>query len=51
MSIEHFYETVESPEKFPLLMKNAKQIMSLFGSTYNYEQLFSIIELIKTNQR
>ena len=40
-----------SPEKFPLLAKNAKQMMSLFGNTYVCEELFSTMKLIKNDHR
>lgn len=51
VNIENFYKSYVSPEKFPLLTKNAKQMMSLFGSTYVCEQLFSTMKLIKNDHR
>lgn len=50
-NIENFYKSYVSAEKFQLLTKNAKQMTSLFGSTYACERLFSTMKLIKNDHR
>ena len=45
-----FYPHIDSA-KFPLLTRYAKQIISMFGTTYNCEASFSRLNLIKTEQR
>jgi len=40
-----------SSEKFPQLQKNAAQIISLFGSTYVCEQMFSRMKQVKNKIR
>ena len=40
-SLIEFYTRYFPANKFPLLATHSRQIMSLFGSTYACEQLFS----------
>jgi hypothetical protein len=51
VTIDIFYKSYVCLKIYPLLIKNAKQMMSLFGSTYVCEQLFSNIKLIKNEHR
>jgi hypothetical protein len=51
VDIHKFYKSYVSKSKFPLLTANAKKMMSLFGSTYVCEQLFSTMNLIKNDHR
>ena len=46
-----FYRMHWPTEKFPALIKHAKIIVSLFGSTYVCEQLFSKINFVKCKTR
>ncbi|XP_065675810.1 general transcription factor II-I repeat domain-containing protein 2B-like [Hydra vulgaris] len=46
-----FYKKYMSIEVFPHLCRHAIKYFSLFGSTYNCEQLFSKIKHVKTEQR
>ncbi|XP_026475998.1 general transcription factor II-I repeat domain-containing protein 2B-like [Ctenocephalides felis] len=51
VNIENFYKFHISSEKFPCLKKNAMKMMSLFGSTYVCEQLFSTMKFVKNDHR
>ena len=46
-----FYKKYMSIEVFPHLCRRAIKCFSLFGSTYNCEQLFSKMKHVKTEQR
>ena len=46
-----FYKKYMSIEVFPHLCRHAIKYFSLFGSTYNCEQLFSKMKHVKTEQR
>ncbi|XP_065642483.1 general transcription factor II-I repeat domain-containing protein 2A-like [Hydra vulgaris] len=46
-----FYKKYMSIEVFPRLCRHAINYFSLFGSTYNCEQLFSKMKHVKTEQR
>ena len=50
VDIHNFYQNYMNLEKFPRLGAHAKQ-MTLFGSTYVCEQLFSAMKIIKSDQR
>ncbi len=47
------YTQMESflPQRYQLIKKNALQVMSMFGSTYMCEQLFSIMKINKNKLR
>jgi hypothetical protein len=51
VDMHSFYQKYISLEKFPRLGAHAKQIMTLFGSTYVCEQLFSAMKIIKSDHR
>ena len=51
ISVDEFYRKYVHSEKFPKLKKNAARIISLFGSTYVCEQMFSRIERVKNKIR
>jgi hypothetical protein len=51
VGIHDFYRLYVNSESFPLLIQNAKQMMSLFGSTYVCEQIFSSMNIIKNDFR
>ena len=42
LSLPDFYKSLENA-KFPLMRRNAKRMMSLFGSTFICEQTFSLL--------
>ena len=44
-----FYQKYLTPQRFPSLVKHAKEAGVLFGSTYVCEQLFSKIKYVKTS--
>ncbi|XP_076645577.1 general transcription factor II-I repeat domain-containing protein 2-like [Halictus rubicundus] len=46
-----FYKLHFPATKFPLLATHARQMMSLLGSTYMCEQLFSKLKIIKSDRR
>ncbi|XP_076643381.1 general transcription factor II-I repeat domain-containing protein 2-like [Halictus rubicundus] len=48
--IPEFYKTLPQ-KKYPQLHRTAAKIMSIFGSTYSYEQLFSILKHMKSTNR
>ncbi|XP_042272649.1 general transcription factor II-I repeat domain-containing protein 2-like [Thunnus maccoyii] len=50
LSLPDFYRSLEKA-KFPLIRRHAKQMMSLFGSTYICEQTFSLLTLNKSRLR
>ena len=50
LSLSDFYRSLERT-RFPLMIRNAKQMMSLFGSTYICEQTFSLLTLNKNKLR
>ena len=50
LSLSDFYRSLERT-RFPLMIRNAKQMMSLFGSTYICEQTFSLLTLNKNKFR
>ena len=50
LSLSDFYRNLERT-RFPLMIRNAKQMMSLFGSTYICEQTFSLLTLNKNKLR
>ena len=50
LSLLDFYRSLEKA-KFPLMRRHAKQMMSLFGSTYICEQTFSLLTLNKSRLR
>ena len=50
LSLSDFYRSLEKT-RFPLMIRNAKQMMSLFGSTYICEQTFSLLTLNKNKLR
>ncbi|XP_030613825.1 general transcription factor II-I repeat domain-containing protein 2 [Archocentrus centrarchus] len=50
LSLPDFYRRVEK-DKFPLMRRHAKRMMSLFGSTYICEQTFSLLTLNKSRLR
>ena len=43
-----FYKQHLAPDDFPFLLKHAKMIACVFGSTYTCEQLFSLMKIAKT---
>ena len=43
-----FYKVKLSRDEFPNLLNNAKEMTSMFGSTYSCEQLFSSMNFIKS---
>ena len=47
---EHFHAFV-SKEQFPYLRDFPRKICSMFGSSYIYESVFSIMKQIKNNTR
>ena len=47
-NISDFYHRL--PQEFICLKQNALKIITLFATTYDCEQLFSIMNLIKTKQ-
>ncbi|XP_076289655.1 general transcription factor II-I repeat domain-containing protein 2-like [Lasioglossum baleicum] len=49
-NLPEFYKTLPQ-EKYPQLHKSAAQIISIFGSTYLCDQLFSILKRIKSTNR
>ncbi|XP_076232931.1 general transcription factor II-I repeat domain-containing protein 2-like [Calliopsis andreniformis] len=49
--IVDFYKRYFPANIFPLLAIHAKQMMSLFGSTFICEQLFSKMKILKTDRR
>nr|ABE27268.1 unknown [Nosema bombycis] len=51
VDIQTFYKLYVGNVEFPLLAKNAKKMMLLFGSTYACEQLFSTMNFIKNDHR
>ncbi|XP_072221995.1 general transcription factor II-I repeat domain-containing protein 2 [Leuresthes tenuis] len=50
LSLPDFYQSLEK-DKFPLMRRHAKRMMSLFGSTYICEQTFSLLTLNKSRLR
>ncbi|KAJ8362383.1 hypothetical protein AAFF_G00376110 [Aldrovandia affinis] len=50
LSLPDFYRSLEKA-KFPLMRRQAKRMMSLFGSTYICEQTFSLLTLNKSRLR
>ena len=46
-----FYKENLSSDEYPNLVKNGKQMISIFGSTYNCEQLFSTMNYTKSKLR
>ena len=46
-----FYEKYIPHDLFPQLVKQAKKMITLFGSTYLYEQLFSQMKYAKCKAR
>uniref|UniRef100_A0A8C6UL32 Uncharacterized protein n=1 Tax=Neogobius melanostomus TaxID=47308 RepID=A0A8C6UL32_9GOBI len=50
LSLPDFYRSLEKA-KFPLMRRQAKRMMSLFGSTYICEQMFSLLTLNKSRLR
>uniref|UniRef100_A0AAR2IL57 HAT C-terminal dimerisation domain-containing protein n=1 Tax=Pygocentrus nattereri TaxID=42514 RepID=A0AAR2IL57_PYGNA len=50
LSLPEFYRGLEK-EKFPLMRRHAKKMISLFGSTYICEQTFSLLTLNKSRLR
>ena len=46
-----FFRYHLSERDFPHLVRNAKQIVSMFGSTYCCEQLFSKMKIVKSSYR
>ncbi|KAI6652917.1 General transcription factor II-I repeat domain-containing protein 2A-like [Oopsacas minuta] len=46
-----FYQHYITPQRFPSLMKHAKEVAVLFGSTYVCAQLFSKMKYIKSKLR
>lgn len=50
LSLPEFYRSLEK-EKFPLMRRHAKRMISLFGSTYICEQTFSLVTLNKSRMR
>ena len=46
-----FYQHYLTPQRFPSLVKYAKAVAVLFGSTYVCEQLFSNIKYVKSKLR
>ncbi|CAD1468720.1 unnamed protein product [Heterotrigona itama] len=51
VDIHNFYQNYMNLEKFPRLGAYTKQIMTLFGSTYVCEQLFSAMKIIRSDHR
>ena len=49
--VHEFYRKYVHSEKFPKLKKNAARIISLFGSTYVCEQMFSRMKHVKNKIR
>lgn len=49
--ITFYQEHIIRGNRYPNLVKNAKQIACLFGSTYMCEQFFSVMKNIKTSKR
>lgn len=47
--VKEFYSFL--PQRYQLIKKNALQVMSMFGSTYMCEQLFSIMKINKNELR
>ncbi|KAJ8416205.1 hypothetical protein AAFF_G00382270 [Aldrovandia affinis] len=50
LSLPDFYRSLEKA-KFPLMRRQAKRMMSLFGSTYICEQTFSLLTMNKSRLR
>ncbi|XP_067930870.1 general transcription factor II-I repeat domain-containing protein 2A-like [Watersipora subatra] len=50
LSLPEFYRSLEK-EKFPMMRRHAKIMISLFGSTYICEQTFSLLTLNKSRMR
>uniref|UniRef100_A0AAR2KGQ1 SPIN-DOC-like zinc-finger domain-containing protein n=1 Tax=Pygocentrus nattereri TaxID=42514 RepID=A0AAR2KGQ1_PYGNA len=50
LSLPEFYRGLEK-EKFPLMRRHVKKMISLFGSTYICEQTFSLLTLNKSRLR
>ena len=48
ININDFYSRL--PQEFILLKQNAFKIITIFSTTYDCEQLFSIMNLIETKQ-
>ena len=51
MPLLQFYQNVFPRDRFPQLAKLFTRILSLFGSTYVCEQLFSKMKFIKSKYR
>lgn len=51
VDIQKFYQNYMIFPQFPRLVTHAQQIMTLFGSTYVCEQLFSAMKIIKSDNR
>ena len=51
ISVDEFYRKYVHSKKFPKLKKNAARKISLFGSTYVCEQIFSRIKHVKNKIR
>ena len=51
VSLIEFYKRYIPANQFPLLATHSRQIMSLFGSTYACEQLFSKMKIVKSDRR
>ena len=49
--VDEFYRKYVPSEKFPKLKKNASRIISLFGSTYVCEHMFSRMKHVKSKIR
>ena len=46
-----FHKQYLTPDNFPLLLKHAKMMPCLFGSTHICEQLFSLLKIAKNKKR
>ena len=44
-----FYQHYLTPQRFPSIVKHAKEVAVLFGSTYVCEQLFSKMNYVKAS--